>query len=223
MTETPLEAPAHDIGMRGARLFQLLPAWRHEPLNKEATVLINLKTASKAERQAYYNEIAREMGDDQFFTRKELHYLPEVLQDGERVLAFTSGMKDGNTWLIVLTDRRILFLDKGMVFGLKQESIPLNRVNSISGNTGLMLGKIVITDGAKNHEISNVWKKTVKRFTNRCQEELDRLARLQYGGSRNDSPAIDPYEQLEKLAGLKEKGIITAEEFETEKSKLLER
>lgn len=185
-------------------------------------MLINLKTASKPERQAYYNQIAQEMGDDQFFTKKELHYLPEVLQDGERVLAFTSGIKDGNTWLIVLTDRRILFLDKGMIYGLKQESIPLNRINSISGNTGLMLGKIVITDGSRNHEITNVWKRTVKQFTNRCQEEIDRLTRLQYG-SRDEAPAIDPYTQLEKLAGLKEKGVITDEEFEVEKSKLLSR
>ncbi len=168
--------------------------------------MINLKTASKSERQAYYNRIAEEMGDDQFFTKKELHYLPEVLRDGEQVLAFTSGLKDGNTWLIVLTDRRILFLDKGMIYGLKQESIPLNRVNSISGNTGLLLGKIVITDGSRSHEITNVWKKTVKRFTNRCQEELDRSISPHQPVPQADVHESDPYAILEKLFELKEKG-----------------
>ena len=60
------------------------------------------------------------MGDDQFFTKKELKHLPEILREGEQLLAFTSGIMDGNTWLISLTDRRIIFLDKGMIWGLKQ-------------------------------------------------------------------------------------------------------
>lgn len=37
------------------------------------------------------------------------------------------------------------------------------------------------------------------------------------------SAAADPYHELEKLAALKERGHITAEEFEAEKSKILNR
>ncbi|RMH46002.1 MAG: hypothetical protein D6694_03970 [Gammaproteobacteria bacterium] len=180
----------------------------------------NYKTASKEELTKEYNRIAKEMGDDQFFTKKELHYLPEILQDGEQILAFTSGMMDGNTWLITLTDRRVIFLDKGMIYGLKQESIPLNRINAVSGTTGLLFGKIIITDGAKDRLITNVWKKTVKNFTNKCQEAIDAINRRENQVASQEVKE-DPYEKLEKLASLKEKGIISDEEFEREKKKIL--
>jgi hypothetical protein len=31
--------------------------------------------------------------------------------DGEQVLAFASGVMDNSTWLIALTDHRVIFLD----------------------------------------------------------------------------------------------------------------
>ena len=152
------------------------------------------------------------------FTKKELNYLPEILQDGEQILAHLRS--DGcNTWLISLTDRRIIFLDKGMIYGLKQEAIPLNRVNAVSGSTGLIFGKIIITDGAKDREITNVWKKTVKIFTNKCQDAIHATNQTQHQVSQQ--PEEDPYAKLEKLASLKEKGIISEDEFEKEKKKIL--
>ena len=181
---------------------------------------VNLKTASAEERKVEYDRIAKEIGDDQFFTRKELNYLPEILQDGEQVLAFTSGLMDGNTWLLALTDRRIIFLDKGMIFGLKQQSIPLNKINAISGKTGLLFGSIQITEGAKTHKIDNVWKKTVKIFTNKVQDAIC----TPMGNSvthQSDNVSPDKYSQLEKLADLKAKGILSAKEYNAEKTKIL--
>lgn len=180
----------------------------------------NYKAASKEDLKTEYNRIAKELGDDQFFTKKELNYLPEVLQDGEEILAFTSGLMDGNTWLISLTDRRIIFLDKGMIYGLKQEAIPLNRVNAVSGSTGIIFGKLIITDGAKNREITNVWKKTVKLFSNKCQDAIHAINQNQYHMPKQQ-PEEDPYAKLEKLASLKQKGIISDDEFEKEKIKIL--
>lgn len=40
--------------------------------------------------------------------------------DGEEVLAFSSGLMDESTWLITLTNTRIIFLDKGMIYGLNK-------------------------------------------------------------------------------------------------------
>ena len=73
-------------------------------------------------------ELLREIGDDQFFTKKELKYLPEILMENEQVLAFSSGLMDGNTWLITLTNERVIFLDKGMLYGLKQTTIDLEKI-----------------------------------------------------------------------------------------------
>ncbi|WP_198136822.1 PH domain-containing protein [Pseudovibrio sp. JE062] len=180
-------------------------------------IMFDYKNASKKELKEEYNRIAADMGDDQFFTKKELNYLPEVLMDGEQVLAFTSGLMDGNTWLITLTDKRVIFLDKGMLFGLKQTTVDLDKVNAISGKTGLMFGEIVITDGATDREIKNVWKKTVKPFTNKVQAALEARKQPVSQGSQE----VDVYDKIGKLASLMEKGLLSEEEFNVEKAKLL--
>jgi hypothetical protein len=180
----------------------------------------DFKSASQADRKKEYDRIAREIGDDQFFTKKELNHLPEVLSDGEQVLAFTSGLMGSDTWLITLTDRRIIFLDKGMIYGLKQTTIDLDKVNSVSGQTGFFFGKIIIEDGASSRVIENVWKKTVVAFTNKVRDAMEarkNSARPVAMQAKED----DVVTKLEKLAALLEKGILTQEEFAAQKTRLL--
>lgn len=184
----------------------------------------DFKNASDADRKAEYERIAKEMGDDQFFTKKELKHLPEVLMEGEQVLAFSSGFMDGNTWLIALTDKRILFLDKGMIFGLKQTAIDLDKVNAVSGETGLMLGKITIQDGAGSRTIDNVQKKTVMNFTNKVRDAIEARktsVRSQPSTPTTSDAADDVVSKLERLAALLEKGVISQEEFNQQKAKIL--
>lgn len=182
----------------------------------------DFKRATPAELKVEYNRIAREMGDDMFFTKKELNYLPEVLMDGEQVLAFSSGLMEGTTWLIALTDKRVILLDKGMFIGLKQICIDLDKVNAVSGETGIFFGKIIIQDGAKIHTIDNVSKKTVLRFTNKVRDTIEQRKQ----GYSNPSPANFAtneavISQLERLAALKAQGVITEEEFAAQKVKIL--
>lgn len=179
----------------------------------------DFKNSSPAERKKEYDRIAREIGDDQFFTKRELNHLPEILADGEQVLAFTSGLMDSNTWLITLTNRRIIFLDKGMIYGLKQTTIDLDKVNSVSGQTGLLFGKIVIEDGASSRKIDNVWKRTVVPFTNRVRDAIE--ARKNASRPVTTERQDDVVSRLEKLGSLLEKGLLTQEEFMSQKAKLL--
>ncbi|MCL2831439.1 MAG: PH domain-containing protein [Betaproteobacteria bacterium] len=179
----------------------------------------DFKNATQADRKREYDRIAEELGDDQFFTKKELNHLPEVLADGEQVLAFTSGLMDGNTWLLTLTDRRIIFLDKGMIYGLNQTSIDLDKVNSVTARTGIIFGEISIQDGASSRQIDNVWKKTVVAFTNKVRDAIE--ARKSRNAPASQSTGDDVVTKLEKLAALLEKGIINQEEFAQQKAKLL--
>lgn len=176
------------------------------------------KNATPEALKAEYNRIAAEIGDDQFFTKKELKYLPEVLAGGEQVLAFTSGLMDGNTWLITLTDRRVIFLDKGMLYGLKQSSIELDKINAVSGKTGIMFGEILIQDGGNERKISNVWKKTVTAFTNKVRDAMHakKQPAVQVPSSEDDMIS-----KLERLGALRDKGVLTPEEFAEQKAKIL--
>lgn len=55
----------------------------------------------------------RALGEfNSYATKKEIRYLPEVLQRDEQIKALTSGALGCLTRLVVVTDRRILFLDR---------------------------------------------------------------------------------------------------------------
>ena len=159
---------------------------------------------------------------DTFGTKKEIKYLPEILADDESVLYLTSGLMDGNTWLIVCTEKRIIFLDKGMIYGLKQREIPLEKINSIEQKTGMVFGSIGIWDGASRMEIRNVMKKTVKPFVetvNRAREALKNAEGGKQQVSKNSGG--DVVSQLERLAKLREQGVLTDDEFRAQKNKIL--
>ncbi|TCW83476.1 hypothetical protein C5O80_16180 [Burkholderia sp. SRS-46] len=130
---------------------------------------------------------------------------------------------DGNTWLIVLTDHRVLLLDKGMIYGLKQISINLDKINSVSGTTGIMFGEIRIEDGASERIIKNVWKKTVVPFTNKVSDAIRAYTRASHQAAAAPAqPAADDVVSiLERLAALKERGILTDAEFAEQKAKIL--
>lgn len=136
------------------------------------TEMLDFTTASREEIKKVYDAISADIGDDRFFTTKELDILPTVLDVNEQVLSFSSGIMNGDTWLIVLTDHRVLFLDKGMLWGLSQTSIDLDRINNVQGKTGFIFGEIRIVDNSQSHEIRNVWKRTVNPFMTRLRAAM---------------------------------------------------
>ena len=159
---------------------------------------------------------------DTFGTRKEIAFLPEVLRDSEKILYLTSGLSDGNTWLITCTNERVIFLDKGMFYGLKQKEIPLNKINSIEQKRGLILGEIAIYDGASKIQIKNIMKHTVKPFVEAVNNAIESFTRNTAKPSSSQLQASeDLADQIEKLANLRDKDILTEEEFQAKKTQLL--
>mgnify|MGYP000059172111 FL=1 len=155
---------------------------------------------------------------DFFGTKKEVKELPNVIQDDEIITYATSGMLNGNTWLIVSTNKRVIFLDKGMIFGLKQVEIPLDKINSISYKKGLLLGEITIWDGAAPMGITAVTKQTLVPFVeavNKSREELN------HSRTKSASPQLSAADEILKFKSLLDQGILTQEEFDKKKKELL--
>ncbi len=90
---------------------------------------------------------------DRFGTRKEIKELPSILHPDEDLIYITSGFLDGNTWLIACTNKRVIFLDKGLIYGLKQFEIPLDKINSIGHTKGIFFGKITIWQGSTKYQV----------------------------------------------------------------------
>ncbi len=88
--------------------------------------------------------------------KKEIKYLPKTIRNDETIKGLGSGLLDGNTWLIVVTDQRLLFLDKGMVFGLKQAEMHYEQISAISYKTGLLLSSIKVSTSGGEKEIRHV-------------------------------------------------------------------
>ena len=173
----------------------------------------------------YVESRLAEMGViDTFGTKKEIKELPNILNAGENLLYITSGFLDGNTWLISCTDKRLLFIDKGMIFGVKQREIPLNKVNSVMYTTGILMGTLTIMDGSTGIKIENILNEGVKKMSstiNNAIEELKNNTSHNLGDiSKNSKKSNTLIDDLEKLAELKNKKIITEEEFQIAKSKL---
>lgn len=173
-----------------------------------------------------YSEIQqrlKELGDiDTFGTKKEIKELPDLLYKEETIEYLTSGTLNGNTWLVVCTNKRILFVNTGLLFGCKQLEIPLEKVNSVETTKGLLFGKIRIWDGASSMVIDNVGKSTLQPFVNAVNNARDRLKDNNPQTKTEKSNDTNDYiKELERLAELKDKGIITEEEFLNKKKQIL--
>lgn len=153
-----------------------------------------------------------------FWTQKEIKMLPQILKSDEKILAVTSGSMNNATWLAVCTNQRLIFLNRGMFYGLRQVQMPLDRIQSIDHSATVMFGSIRVWDGASAFAINMVLKKSIMPFVRATEEAMYALRKAQ---SKAAAAPVDVAAQIEKLAELKEKGHLTDAEFQAQKKKLL--
>ena len=107
-----------------------------------------------------------------FWTRKEIRALPDILEHDEPIKALTSGIMNNATWLAVCTDRRVIFLNRGMIYGERQLTIPLERVQAIDHESTIFFGSITVWDGASAFMMSMVLKSSILPFGKATQEQM---------------------------------------------------
>jgi hypothetical protein len=164
-----------------------------------------------------------------FYTRKEVRYLPKVLGADERILALTSGFMNNHTWLCVCTNHRILLIDRGMFFGLRQVQMNLDRLQSIDSSFTIFFGRLRFWDGASSISIGLVLKSSIAPFVRTVQEAMDAykrqmandLAHRVQSASTPQTSATPWLTELERLSALKNAGELSEDEFKAAKAKLL--
>ncbi len=175
--------------------------------------------ANKYNKNYFREELKKLPGFYENFTKKEISHLEEMLIPEEKVLAATSGVMNGNTWLIACTSKRIIFIDKGMIYGVKHSEVMIEKVNAVFFKNGMVLGEIHIEDGASTRVIKNVPKYSTKPFVDAVHKAMELLNDKNKISIQEKSES--PAEQLLKFKQLLDMGAITQEEFERQKSKLL--
>lgn len=130
----------------------------------------------------------------------------------------------------VLTSQRVAY--RTGVLAKRGVEIPLDRINNINFHQGI-LDRIV---GAGSLEVESAGQDGETRFTDvrhpdavqqeiykQMEEDAKRRASWMRGGAAPAAAAPDIAEQIRQLADLRDKGLITAAEYETKKAELLDR
>lgn len=171
---------------------------------------------------------------DTWGTKKEFAVLPKYLEESETVLALASGVvsqtgtsntsdSGSNTWLVVLTDERFLFLDHAMLTkSVDTQSVRLDRVQAVSASQGFLLGKIIVDLSARVITIDNCQKKDVAAMAEIANKLLkEREGKAATASAPQVAAPVDFAEQIGKLATLRDNGILTEEEFSEAKRKII--
>lgn len=193
----------------------------------QITEILETKTKEISAQTSKLDEIKAEIrklnlsNASAYLGRREINELPAILSNTEKINNIVQGTYDKGNGILVSTDRRLIFIDKGLIFGLKVEDFPHDRISSIQYETGIILGTIKIHTSGNIAKIDNVEKASARQF---CEFVRDFISRPKETSApfviqNNSEPSV--LDQLEKLAKLKENGILTQEEFDEQKKKLL--
>ncbi|PWN68118.1 PH domain-containing protein [Chryseobacterium oncorhynchi] len=153
-----------------------------------------------------------------FFARKEIRELPNILSEDEKIVYLVEGRNKITTHHIILvaTDRRLIFVDKEFMYGLKVEDFSYSKISSIQYETELMLASIDIHVSDDIVEIDGVGKYDAELFCEKVRNFMSHPE--EYFQNKSEPSTLD---QLEQLGRLKESGVLSEEEFNEQKKKLL--
>jgi hypothetical protein len=174
-------------------------------------------------------QIAHLPGGQGFLGRREVKQLPAILWEDERVENIIRGFYANGTGILVATNKRLVFVDKG-VAKLRVEDFPYDKITSIQYNLGFAGGTLTIFASGNKADIQHVPKDQCKTFGDFVRARItgaSRHASLDASPVAAPSPAAPPtrgdvIDQLERLTKLRDQGALTEEEFQAQKGKVLD-
>jgi len=153
---------------------------------------------------------------------KEVKELPKILWEDERIEQIIQGMYNNGNGVLVATNKRLVFVDKGLMFGLKVEDFPYDKITSIQYETGMLMGEITIFASGNKAEIKYLDKARTRVFAEFVRARVTATSDHASVQKASAVPnADDVVSKLERLAALKSQGILTEEEFLEQKRKIL--
>lgn len=111
--------------------------------------------------------------------KDEIKQLPTILLGNENIMAMTSGM-NGGPWLLICTNKRVLYIDKKVKREFEIVDIHLDKISSITHSKKGMFGKLSITDNIDTKNMEKVSVITMEYFVNTVnkQRELYKEAKM---------------------------------------------
>jgi hypothetical protein len=158
------------------------------------------------------------------FNRK-VRLLAENLAEEEHIIDGVYGRFRNRMGRLVATETRLLFVEQAGLFGSVQESFAYNRISAIESTKGLFFGELTIVSGVMAQKMDQIVKSRLTPFVATVQERLAGPAgtRPPTGMATRGGNGADSISQLERLAALRDKGVLTEDEFQEKKRRLLKK
>ena len=150
----------------------------------------------------------------------EREMLLDILDQDEDIMAVAGGKYRDRSGIAVATNKRVIFLSKGRVFDNSNVSnIPYRSITGVTHGIGMFSGEVQITglETAVWHIEEVKPKETATLFANSVRALVD-MAQLAVEAA---DPAPSAADELAKWAALLKDGILTQDEFDAQKKRLL--
>lgn len=165
-------------------------------------------------------------GLEGFLGRREINELPNILWPNETIAGIIQGTYSGGSGILLATNKRLIFVDKGFVYGLRVEDFSYDKISSIKYQTGLIMGELTILASGNNAVIKNVYNGKLRYFAETVRMIMSGDYYGRSSGSYTQTPPKEPQPvdvefEMEKIETHKELGIINEDEYEVTRIKLL--
>jgi len=162
---------------------------------------------------------------DRIPLRRSFKKLPELLGLNESYALIAKGQYDSRIGLVACTDRRVLFVDEGFVYGGNNVDFPYDRITAVESSKGMLHGAIKLHAASAVIVFKEVFPKRraeeVAAFVRECVHSTGHAASAPVAMPQSRQP--DVVDQLKRLGELRDAGVVTPEEFESKKAELLQR
>lgn len=186
--------------------------WKAERLRMLKDPIEKFKSKTK-----HMDEVSR------LLSRKEVKELPNILWEDEELEKLVQGRYGKGFGILAATNKRLIFVDKGFLVGLRVEDFPYDKITSIQYETGLFFGKVTIFSSGNKAEIDNINKIYVRDFAEYIRARITTIKEPVNMPTQRVDNSQDVITQIERLAKLKKDGILSEDEFIEQKKKLLKK
>lgn len=151
--------------------------------------------------------------------RKEVQDLYKKIDENEEIVgllrAFTLEL---TSVLLVATEKRLFILDRRVFYGSSNKEISYLTIANVRNQTGLFFGDLIIDDQGEDHRFIYAYKSDLRKFADVLG---DKVGEYREKSVEANNQYLSTADELKKLWDLKEKGVITEEEFRDQKRRLI--
>ena len=153
------------------------------------------------------------IGKNMLFPKKTVQKIIDNLANDEKIIKITTCNSGKEPGAIAVTNKKIIFASK-VLFNATTTEFGIDKITSVSYDTGLV-NKLIIKSSFDTLILTAIDKKAGQILI----KEIKAIQSQQKINETNNSGSN--LDELEKLAELKEKGIITEEDFNQKKKQIL--